>query len=396
MAGAEAHTSTQRFAFVDALRGIAALCVVLHHAFEGGHVTGLMAHLPTWVPHLLRQQGDVGVAVFFVLSGFVISHSVARSRVTLPFVGRFMLRRSLRLEPPYWLAMVLAICFAHLSARVLPGKELPSYSAGQIAAHIFYLQEMLGYPAINIVFWTLCQEVQFYLVYVLLLALSRNEPAQPMQGRATALTFAVTALISLLWPLGILTDGPWRGSFLPITEGPLRTSFLPLWYGFLLGSGAYWAWRHPAIAPYYVGYGTILLVAGVLHSDYFTIASALTSFVLWAVAISGRIYAAFSWRWIQMLGAISYSLYLTHNPITGAAFRVGYMVTGRSPILEAVWWLLATCACLVFAWGVWWLVERPSIRLARHVRLAPAEDAPSMGQGAVKAVVEAQDPPRTF
>jgi peptidoglycan/LPS O-acetylase OafA/YrhL len=171
------------------------------------------------VQHLLRQQGDIGIAVFFVLSGFVISHSVARSRVTFPFVGRFMLRRSLRLEPPYWLAIALVICFAHLSARVLPGKELTSFSAGQIAAHIFYLQEMLGYPHINIVFWTLCQEVQFYLVYVLLLALSRNDPAQPMQGRATALTFAVAALISLLWPLGILTDGSWSGSSLPITEG---------------------------------------------------------------------------------------------------------------------------------------------------------------------------------
>ena len=62
-----------------------------------------------------------------------------------------MLRRSLRLEPPYWLAIALAICFARLSARVLPGKELPSFSAGQVAAHILYLQEMLGYPEIIVV-----------------------------------------------------------------------------------------------------------------------------------------------------------------------------------------------------------------------------------------------------
>jgi peptidoglycan/LPS O-acetylase OafA/YrhL len=140
----------------------------------------------------------------------------------------------------------------------------------------------------------------------------------------------------------------------------------------LLGSGAYWAWRHPVIVPFYLVYAAILLVAGVSHSDNFTTICAMTSFVLWAAAISGRIYSAFSWRWMQMLGAISYSLYLTHNPITGAVFRVGYMLTGRSLILEAVWWSLATCTCLVFAWGVWWLVERPSIRLARRVRLAPA------------------------
>jgi peptidoglycan/LPS O-acetylase OafA/YrhL len=321
MAGAEAHISTQRFALVDTLRGFAALFVMFHHAFEAGHVAGLMTNLPKRVSHLMRQ-GDVGVAVFFVLSGFAISHSLASSRVTLPFVGRFMLRRSLRLEPPYWLAIALVICFAHLSARVL-SKQMPLFPPGQIAAHIFYLQEILGYPHINIVFWTLCQEVQFYLVYVLLLALSRNDPARPMQGRATALTFAAAALISLLWPLGILTDGPWSGSYLPLTEGPLSGSFLPLWYGFLLSSGAYWAWRYPAIIPYYLAYGAVLLVAGVLHSDYFTTACALTSLLLWVSAISGQVYSACSWRWIQMLGAISYSLYLTHNPITGATFGVG-------------------------------------------------------------------------
>jgi hypothetical protein len=44
VAGAEAHLSTQRFTLVDALRGFAALFVVLHYTYEGSHVTGLMAH----------------------------------------------------------------------------------------------------------------------------------------------------------------------------------------------------------------------------------------------------------------------------------------------------------------------------------------------------------------
>jgi peptidoglycan/LPS O-acetylase OafA/YrhL len=346
----------KRFTFVDALRGIASLSVVLYHAAEGRHITGLLALLPSWVAQVLKQ-GGLGVAVFFVLSGFVIAHSVAKSRITFSFVGRFMLRRSIRLDPPYWLAIALAITFAYLVAHFVAGKEQPRVSLAQLAAHVFYLQEILGYPGFNTVFWTLCQEVQFYLVYVLLLALSHNDPAKPMQGRATALTFAGAALISLLWPLGILSDGPYRGSF------------LPLWHGFLVGAGAYWAWRNPAVAFYCLAYIALLLVAGTLRGDSFTIACTLTAIALWAVAARGRLYSALEWRWLQGLGAISYSLYLTHNPITAATFWLGYTLTGRSPSLEAVWWVITMATCIAFAFAMWWLVERPSINLARRVRL---------------------------
>ncbi len=362
----------QRFTFVDALRGIASLSVVLYHAAEGGHITGLLALLPSWVAQALKQ-GGLGVAVFFALSGFVIAHSVAKSRVTYSFVGRFMLRRSIRLDPPYWVAIAIAIIFAYLSAYFVADKAQPQFSFAQVAAHVLYLQEILGYPGINTVFWTLCQEVQFYLVYVLLLALSHNDPAKPMQGRTTALTFAVAALISLLWPLGILSEGFYPGSF------------LPLWHGFLAGAGAYWAWRNPATASYCLAYIAVLLVAGMLRGDSFTIACALTAIALWTVAARGRLYSAFDWRWLQGLGAISYSLYLTHNPITAATFWLGYTLTGRSPFLEAVWWVITTAACIAFAFGMWWLVERPSINLARRVRL---ERARSQGDAGASRVLK--------
>jgi peptidoglycan/LPS O-acetylase OafA/YrhL len=366
---AQGSRPQQRFALIDALRGIAALAVVFYHAYEGGHITGLLALLPTWVAALLKH-GALGVPVFFVLSGFVISHSVVRSRVTFSFVGRFMLRRSIRLDPPYWFAIILAISFAYLSARVVAGKELPTFTFGQVTAHFFYLQEILGYPEINPIFWTLCQEVQFYLVYVLLLALSRNDPALPLQGRATAMALAVAALVSLLWPLGILDEGPYPGSF------------LPMWHGFLVGVGAYWAWRYPAIAPYYIAYSAVLLIAGLWRGDAFVTICVVTAFGLWKASVLGHLFSALNWRWIQVLGAISYSLYLTHNPITGASFRIGYMLTGRSPVLEAVWWVLASLACIVFAYGVWWLIERPSIGLARRVWIGPGQPEPPSAERA--------------
>src|SRR5689334_15625966 len=90
-----------RFLFVDALRGFAALGVVIFHFTEADHIPLLASALPAWVV-LILNHGNLGVPVFFVLSGFVIAHSVHSERVTMPFAAKFMLRRSLRLDPPYW------------------------------------------------------------------------------------------------------------------------------------------------------------------------------------------------------------------------------------------------------------------------------------------------------
>lgn len=348
-----------RFVFLDALRGLAALAVVLYHAYEGGHIAGLAPFLPGWLLTALGH-GSLGVAVFFVLSGFVISHSVEGDRVTPAYFGRFMLRRSLRLDPPYWVAIVLALGFAELAARVLPDQPAPLVTPVQLAAHLFYLQEFLREPEINVVFWTLTYEVQFYLVYVLILALTHNDPSQPLMGRRTALALGAGALISLLWPTGILQQPPIPGLF------------LPLWFGFLLGAGAYRCWRCPRLAPVFLLYVAIIGISGALRGDAFATACALTALLLWGAAVTGAIYRALGWRWLQFLGAISYSLYLTHNPITGAAFHVGFRLTGRSPAWEAFWLVATTLACILFAAAVWWLVERPSIALARRIALHPA------------------------
>jgi peptidoglycan/LPS O-acetylase OafA/YrhL len=65
----------------------------------------------------------------------------------LRFLGRFALRRSIRLDPPYWASIILVIAVAAVSARV----QNQSYAfpdASNVAAHFVYLQRFLGYPDI--------------------------------------------------------------------------------------------------------------------------------------------------------------------------------------------------------------------------------------------------------
>jgi peptidoglycan/LPS O-acetylase OafA/YrhL len=116
----------------------------------------------------LAKSGYLGVAVFFVLSGYVITMAVGTNKITLGFLGRFAARRSLRLDPPYWVNIAVVIALMLVAARV--GVEKPFPSASTIFVNLIYLQDLLGVQALSSVYWTLCLEVQFYLVLILLLA----------------------------------------------------------------------------------------------------------------------------------------------------------------------------------------------------------------------------------
>ena len=351
--GIDRVQAKERFCFVDALRGIAALAVVLFHASEGHHIPQLIAVLPRWITEIVGH-GNLGVALFFVVSGFVIAHSIYSNRVTFSFAGRFMLRRSLRLDPPYWAAIILAIGFAFLSAKIVPGKPLPDVTTGQVVAHVLYLQEILGYPEINTVFWTLCLEVQYYLIYVVLLAVTRNNPDAPYQGKPTIAVIGAAALLSLLWPTGVIQNGLWPGSF------------LPFWHSFLLGVVAYWSWRNRTLIPLFIGFTLVIAVSAIFTNNGFSLVSAMAAICLWCAAVTGQIVKSLRWSWLQFLGKISYSLYLTHNPITGASFRAGFMLTGDTLVWEAFWWIVSLACCIIFAEAMWRLIEAPSIRLARR------------------------------
>jgi peptidoglycan/LPS O-acetylase OafA/YrhL len=326
--------SQDRFCFIDALRGFAALAVVIFHAGAGNHIDSLPSGFL-----VVASYGEFGVAVFFVISGFVIAHSLRDQKLTASGVGTFMLRRAIRLDPPYWIAIALAICFSQLASALVPGRIPKEYSNDQVIAHLFYAQELLGYPEINTVFWTLCYEIQFYLIFALLLS-----------TRSVNL-MAVAFVGSLLWPLGLAPE--------------IRGLFPNFFYGFLLGVGAYYCWRQPKARVWFALYATIILVSSLEHGNRFGVASALAAATIAVVASLGQLGTLLKWRQLQLLGLISYSLYLTHGPISGASFRVWYRLAGSSPASEALGLVVTVVACIAVAAGMYYLAERPFIALSK-------------------------------
>ena len=168
---------TRRFAFVDSLRGIAALSVAAYHIDRYGPLPGAASSvIPKFINSTLHH-GWVGVQMFFVISGFVIAYTLRGMRVTPSSLGNFALRRSLRLDPPYWVTMLFVVGLYVLTTSLFNVEDglmdqAPTWD--QVLAHLCYMQNILGYHNLSAGFWTLCIEVQFYILFAVLLGFAQR------------------------------------------------------------------------------------------------------------------------------------------------------------------------------------------------------------------------------
>ncbi|TXG78438.1 MAG: acyltransferase [Thermomicrobiales bacterium] len=322
-----------RLRFVDGLRGIAAMMVVLYHL--AGRTSA------DW----LVSKGYLGVSVFFVLSGFVITMAIGERKVTAGFLGRFAARRSLRLDPPYWTSIAIAIALMLVAARMGIPKELPGGTA--ILAHLFYLQDILGLPAISDVYWSLCLEIQFYLFLMVLLWICGQRVGS---GGFKALLGALLVL-SLVQQANLLELTP-------------RGVFLPYWYGFAAGSVTYWTSVGRLSARYFAGTLLVLLAfAPFAHGE----AVLVTALTVMSLHVASRLWRMQDWLSgpvTQFLGRTSYSLYLFHALIGWSAQSFALRFVNQWAALA-----IGMTSSILFAAAAYVMIERPAIRLSHVVRM---------------------------
>jgi peptidoglycan/LPS O-acetylase OafA/YrhL len=170
---------------LDGVRGAAAATVFIYHYGGGAQSSDLAIHFVGETIHL----GWAGVSLFFVLSGFLITGILLDSMGQETWWRRFYIRRTLRIFPLYY----FAIC-AVVVVNILLGRSWPSVLP--IWPLFFYLQdfpgvvkfELLG-PHFNLGhLWSLAVEEQFYLVWPLLLLLTRKRDL--VRQLAVAIFFA--------------------------------------------------------------------------------------------------------------------------------------------------------------------------------------------------------------
>lgn len=187
-----------RFPLFDSLRAIAALAVL------GTHV-GVVAHLYTGHSDVGRFAArlEVGVAVFFLISGFLLYRPFVRARMLdqpRRHTGAYAWRRFLRIAPAYWVALtVVAIWFG--SATLFTPKGIPTYY-GLVQN---YTGSAPGNPIVQA--WTLCIEVAFYAFLPLYALLMRALPGGTWttKMRTELGALAVLFLFGVGWKLVALT-----------------------------------------------------------------------------------------------------------------------------------------------------------------------------------------------
>ena len=363
-----------RFEYIDGLRGVAATMVAVGHlagAAEAKH-PGILG------PGVMQlaEYGRYGVQIFFVLSGFVIAHSVINGAYSFGYLGRFIGRRFVRLDLPYWSIIAMEIVLLGVSGMVMAqyARDLPSIP--QILANAFYLQAYLGYDHILPVFWTLCYEVQFYLVFVTSLVLLTKLRQAGLSSQATWRLAWGALAVSFCWSLAM---------YLELTSNLHRGLFLDRWYQFALGVITYLyyrdfcTWRPMVLAL------ALCIVGGSLFGldDYRVTSTLLTAGTSVAILLSLRS------RWwnslligpiAQFLGRTSYSLYLIHNMIGWRAVVLTRELLGSSYNTATAYlaFSVGLGASIFGAWVMYVAIERPAIQLARRIPL-PQRSAPASG-----------------
>ena len=223
-ASSSADSLVSRFAAVDALRGVAILAIVcfyLHGVLTHHGRTALFGPVLDW----LCLQGEHGVEIFFVLSGFVIAHALHSQRLRAPVAGRFLLRRFVRLGPAYWAVLFVGFAVGTVANRSdLAGR--PGMSVRAVLVNMFCLQDIWPVYTPLSAAWSLCAEIQFYLFFILLLWAFQGLSKWLPRPLARHVVFVPPAVASFLLAAG---------------HGPLlRGIHLDHWHLFFLGTVAYW------------------------------------------------------------------------------------------------------------------------------------------------------------
>lgn len=280
----------------------------------------------------LFSYGYLGVPVFFVISGFIICYSLP-ANYKLGQFKTFMLKRVIRIEPPYIISILLILALNYSAAYFT---HIPlQFAWPDFLFHFIYLNNFGLGNYYNVVYWTLGIEFQFYVLIGLLFVLINKSPIALVTVMALflACSFFNVSGMQLIFPhlsifgIGIITY--------------------------------FYLYKKQLNKPIY-----LTLTAAFLLQIWFYVDT--PNFLSTAFALAVLHFWKFRHPVLDFFSNISFSLYLTHTIIGGKVINLGLRIVDTD-IQRYLLFLFALLASIAFAYLFYIIVEKRAITFGKRV-----------------------------
>jgi peptidoglycan/LPS O-acetylase OafA/YrhL len=340
---------------IDGLRFVAIFLVFVYHLARdvsrhstAAYVESLRTTRLVWVTEVL----NVGVPLFFAISGFILSLPFAeahRKRRMPVSLKSYFLRRLTRLEPPYLLALLLLFALKIAGGRGTAAGLLPSLMASSFYAHNAIFGRL---SEINIVAWSLEVEVQFYILAPFLagvFAIGKDSLRRAVIVIAVLLATGISRFA--------LVHPPYQLSLLAYSQFFLAGFILAEFYPFRRTRSLNWTWDCGWAATWVVLLGCLVYGGETIQwmLPWLIVLLFLCAFL--GVATNRFVTN----QWIATIGGMCYSIYLFHNYVIAATGFVTEPLARSAPFavrlllqIALMWPIVLVVGALYFR-----LVERP-------------------------------------
>lgn len=355
----------------DAIRAFAVILVIIWH----------------WFPYSALRVfplGSIGVDIFFVLSGFLITRILLVKKIALEqpgkkeskigAIGKFMMRRSLRIFPIYYLMLLVLYAGANYLPNPIPVDW--EYYVLYVENFLFYAKQ--AFPGGKVSpFWSLAVEEQFYLIWPWLLFFTPSRYIKHVLISG----IVIGAACSFLFPLLL--------SKKELTAVLTPTCLQAFCLGGLLSFLA--VYKEKQLQHFYPSIkilGIVSLVAYILIKLFFasfdfmdrTLMAMFTTWVLSVILLrkTGRFSKILDNAWLVAIGRVSYGVYVYHNfiPVSckavlhaaGKQVESGVWIQGIQFIETNGWAFYSLCAIILFlvAFSSYYFIEKPLLGLKKY------------------------------
>jgi peptidoglycan/LPS O-acetylase OafA/YrhL len=363
------------------MRGIAALSVLAYHvSYKFGYPR---SELIAYLFQRITGPDVTAVIVFFLISGFVLYRPFAEARYegrSMPALIRYAVRRVARIVPAYWVVLAIVTGLLSLHYVLTPGGFIRYFGFMQIYATQTVADGGIA-PA-----WTLCVEVSFYAALPLLaIAIRRLGRGRSFLLSELALCAAMT-VVSVLWQVVVFTQFNVTSDWLLSALAWLPSTLSLFAAGMALAAASVWvehAAHEPApirlvarapwlfwllAATLFYGIGQFASLASRNFEAWFILAQLLKMLgaallllpLIFGTSRRGWLRGLLGTRLFIWLGAISYGVYLWHQPLLDK-LAPNLLHHGELFTLAAL-----TAVTVVAATLSYYFVERPAQGLARR------------------------------